>query len=74
MTRILIETPYFGDRPYTKEWLQSKVPFTVLNVIQGSFEFTVEIEEDITQEQVDSVISLMKLYVLENLITGKIIE
>lgn len=72
-TKILIKTPYFGDRPYTIEALQPLIPFTIVSLTQGSFEFTIEVAESITQEHVDAVISQMRAYVLNNLVSGEII-
>lgn len=72
-TKVLVKTPYFGDRPYTAEALQLLIPFTILSLTQGGFEFTLELDGAITQEQVNGVITQMKAYVLSNLITGEII-
>lgn len=74
MTTLLIKTPYFGDRPYEVEFLQSLVPFTIKSIRQGSFELTVVVEETITQAQVDTVVAQLKNYVLANLITGEIVK
>jgi len=73
-TKILIKTPYFGDRPYDIESLQRLLPFTILSITQGSFELTIEIMEEVTQQQVDDTVEDIRNYILSNLITATIIH
>ncbi len=74
MTKVKIQTPYFGDRPYDVQSIQGLVPFKILSLTQGSFEFVLEVEEDINQEQLNAVVEQIRLYIIANLINGSIIS
>lgn len=74
MTKILIKTPYFGDRPYEISSIQPLIPYKIIGITQGSFQFIIEIEQNVTKAEVDTIISQLKSYVIANLITGEIIS
>ncbi len=72
-TKILVRTPYFGDRPYPIEGLQPFIPYPIVNLLQGSFEFVLTVEGSPTPEEVNACAATIRAYVIANLVTAEII-